>query len=83
VEEAETILREMEDVNFRVMKTGNLLFRQTTDHIDKRIDDLVAANAEVDKAIKSVEKTKDIIGAIGKYLAKVDNVLSAILKLAV
>jgi hypothetical protein len=83
VEEAEALLREIEEVNFRLMMVGRLLFSRTTASIDKQIDSLVAANAEVEKAIKEIEKIKDIISAVGKFLGKVDQVIGAIKLLAV
>lgn len=82
-EEAEAILREMEEVHFRVMMAGRLLFRQTTARIDQRIDDLVAASAEVDDEIKRIKKTKELVKAVGKFLTNVDKVLDAIKVLAI
>ena len=78
LEEAEAILREIEEVNFRTMMAGRLLFRRTTDHLNKRIDDLVGANAKVDDEIKKLEKAKDILKSISKFLGKVDDVLDKV-----
>lgn len=82
-DEAEAILREMEEVNFRVMMAGRLLFRQTTARIDQRINDLVVANAEVNDTIKRIEKIRDLVKAVGKFLTNVDKVLDAVKVLAV
>lgn len=82
-DEAEAILREMEEVNFRVMMAGRLLFRMTTARIDQRIDDVVAASAQVDDTIKRIEKTKDLVKTVSKFLTTVDKVLDAIKVLAV
>ena len=81
-EQAEAILREMEEVNFRVMMAGRLLFRQTTARIDQRINELVAANAEVNDTIKRIEKIRDLVKAVGKFLTNVDKVLDAVKVLA-
>ncbi len=81
--EAEAILQEMEEVNFRVMMAGRLLFYETTARIDQRIDDVVAANAEVDDAIRRIDKIKDLVKVVGKFLTKVDKVLNTIKLLVV
>ena len=36
--EADAILREMNEVNFRAMMAGRLIFKETTENIDKKID---------------------------------------------
>lgn len=82
-EEAEAILREMEEVNFRVMMAGRLLFRRTTARIDGQIDRILDSADEVDDAIRSFEKTKDLIRATGKLLAAVDKALDATKALAI
>ena len=75
--EAEAILREMEEVNFRVMMAGRLLFKETTDAIDRRVDDVIAGAGEVDEAIEELETAKKVIRAVGKFLTAVDKVLDA------
>lgn len=82
-DDAEAILREMEEVNFRVMMAGRLLFRRTTARIDQSIDDVVTAKFEMDSAIEQIEKTKDLVKSVGKFLTKVDKVLDAVKVLAV
>jgi hypothetical protein len=57
LEEAEEILREIEEVNFRTMMAGRLLFKRTTENLNKKIDDLVDTNAKVDGE-KNVGKDK-------------------------
>ncbi len=83
LEEAEAILREIEEFNFRTMMAGRLLFRRTTEHLDKRIDELVAANAKVDDEIKKLEKAKDFLRSISKFLGHVDAVLDKVKLLVV
>lgn len=82
-EDAEAILREMEEVNFRVMMAGRLLFRETTAHIDRRIDTVLEASTEVDDAIRRIERTREVVKAVGKFLTNVDKVLDAVKVLAI
>ena len=82
-DEAEAILREMEEVNFRVMMAGRLLFRRTTARIDGQIDRILDSADEVDAAIRSIEETKELIRTTGKFLAAVDKALDAAKALAV
>jgi hypothetical protein len=48
------------------MMACRLLFRQTTARIDSDIDKLDDASDEVDEAIRRIEKTKDVVKAVGK-----------------
>lgn len=77
LQEAEAILLEMEEVNFRVIVAGRLLFQQTTTQINTRIDEVLAAGAEVDAAIKDLERINDVIKGVGKFLTLVDKALDA------
>lgn len=76
--EAESILREMEEVNFRVMMAGRLLFKETTSAIDGRISTVIEAGTDLDRAIKEIEKVKGLVTAVGKFLSLVDKALDAI-----
>ena len=76
--EAEAILREMEEVNFRVMMAGRLLFKETTEAMDARIGPVIKAGSELDDAIADTEKVRDIIKLVGKYLNQADKVLDAV-----
>lgn len=76
-DEAEMILREMEEVNFRVMMAGRLLFKETTAAIDEQIERVLKAGAEIDSAIKALERIKDIVKGVGKFLTLVDKALDA------
>lgn len=78
LEEAEEILREIEEVNFRTMMAGRLLFKRTTEYLNKKIDYLVDANSKVEDEIKKVEKTKDVVKSISKFLGEVDGVLDKV-----
>jgi hypothetical protein len=78
LDEAEAILREMEEVNFRIMMAGRLLFKETTAAIDRRIGTVISAAADLDEAIASIQKWRDMIRTIGKFLTLADKVLDAI-----
>jgi hypothetical protein len=78
LDEAEAILREMEEVNFRVMMAGRLLFKETTAALDSRIETVISAAADLDETITSIEKCTEMIKAVGKFLAKADKVLDSI-----
>lgn len=77
-DEAEAILREMEELNFRVMMAGRLLFKETTAAIDRRIGTVIEASADLDQAIKEIEKVNDLVKAVGKFLTQADKVLDAV-----
>lgn len=77
-DEAEAILREMEEINFRVMMAGRILFKETTASIDNRIATVLEAGTDMDNAIKKIEKLKDLVKAVGKFLTIVDKALDAI-----
>lgn len=76
--DAEAILREMDEVNFRVMMVGRLAFKETTDAMNARIAGVITASNELDQAIKEVEKIADLLKAVGKFLAIADKVIDAI-----
>jgi len=78
IEDAEAILREMEEINFRVMMAGKLLFKETTASIDQRIGTILEANKDLENAIQTTEKVKNLIKSVGKFLTLVDKVLDAI-----
>jgi hypothetical protein len=77
IDEAEAILREMEELNFRVMMAGRLLFKETTAAIDRQVATVIEASGELDKSIKEVKKAKELIKAIGKFLTLADKALDA------
>lgn len=76
--DAQAILLEMQEVNFRVMVSGSLLFKQTTAAMDTRIEGVLAASADLDAALKSLTRVNDIIRATSQFLGQVDKVLDAI-----
>jgi hypothetical protein len=77
-DEAEAILREMEELNFRVMMAGRLLFKTTTARIDRRLAAVVEASDDLDRAIASTAGLGELITGIGRFLTRVDRVLDTI-----
>ena len=77
-DDAEAIVREMQEINFRVMISGGLLFKQTTAQIDDNLQSVVAAGTDLKTAIAQADKVRDIIKATSKYLGLVDKVLDRI-----
>jgi hypothetical protein len=76
-DEAGMLLREMEEVNFRVMMAGRLLFKETTAAIDAQVKKVLEAGAKIDSTIKELEQIKDIVKGVGKFLTLVDKALDA------
>lgn len=77
-DDAEAIVREMQEINFRVMISGGLLFKQTTAQIDDNLQSVIAAGTDLKTAIAQADKVRDIIKATSKYLGLVDKVLDRI-----
>lgn len=75
---ADAILREMEEINFRVMMAGRLAFKETTAAIDQKIDAVIAASANLDQAIRDIQNLKNFIKSVGQFLTLVDKVLDTI-----
>ncbi len=75
---AEALLREMQELNFRIMMSGSLLFKQTTDVIDTRIQGVVEASDDLEASLEQLTRINDIIRATSKFLGLVDKVLDAI-----
>lgn len=76
--DAQAILLEMQEVNFRVMVSGSLLFKQTTAAMDTRIEGVLAASADLDAALKTLTRVNDIVRATSQFLGQVDKLLDAI-----
>ncbi|MEZ6242340.1 MAG: hypothetical protein R3B57_04785 [Phycisphaerales bacterium] len=76
-DEAEAILREMSEVNFRAMMAGQLLFKQTTIAVNEKIGAVLKASAAVDQSIRDLETIRDVVKGIGKFLTLVDKALDA------
>ncbi|MBL8264581.1 MAG: hypothetical protein JNM58_19375 [Xanthomonadaceae bacterium] len=77
-DDADAIVREMQEINFRVMISGGLLFKQTTAQIDGNLQSVIAAGADLKTAIAQADRIRDIIKATSKFLGLVDKVLDKI-----
>jgi hypothetical protein len=77
-DDADAIVREMQEINFRVMISGGLLFKQTTAQIDDTLQSVIAASADLKTAIAQADKIRDLIKATSKFLGLVDKVLDRI-----
>ena len=73
--DAEAILNEMQEINHRVMLAGRFLFKKSSAEIDKNTQPVLDACADLDQAMKKIEKISDLIQAVGKALTKVDEAL--------
>lgn len=76
--EAEAILREMEEVHFRVMMCGRLLFKESTSAIDQKLTSVKDATKETNGAIRKISKAREIVHQVGQVLVIVDKALDAL-----
>lgn len=76
--EVNDVATEMEEVYLRIRVTTRLLFRQTTEAIDKSIADVVAVSVDLEQSIKTVTKLTDLIKKTSKFLGLVDKILDAV-----
>lgn len=76
--DGDAILREMQDVNFRVTMCGNLLFKQATDEINAQISAVSDATTTLNKSIAKAANISDLITQVSTFLGGVDKVLVAV-----
>lgn len=76
--DAEAVLTEMEEVNFRIMVAGRLLFKEISAAIETQIETVIDAAADVEKSIKQIAKLKDLLKAVARFLSIVDKVLDKV-----
>lgn len=69
------ILDELVEVNARVTSVGRQLFTQQTDKIRKNSETVVAAAADARRAIAELDRIKDLIQSITKFLGLVDKLV--------
>lgn len=69
---------EMDELYLRIRVCTRLLFRQTSDAIDKSIQEVVKASDELKHSIADVKKLTDLIKGISKFLGLVDKILDKI-----
>jgi hypothetical protein len=72
---ANTLLREMEEFNLRVVQTGNLLFTAETKKITAAMERVRAAETDVDNAIKRIDSLTNFLKGVTAFLALVDKVI--------
>ncbi|KWS02339.1 hypothetical protein AZ78_5006 [Lysobacter capsici AZ78] len=77
-DEADALVREMHEINFRVMTCGSLLFKQTSAQIDTQVESVIAATGDLESAIASATRIAAVIKAASKFLGLVDKVLDKI-----
>jgi hypothetical protein len=77
-DDAEAIVREMQEVNFRVMMSGSLLFKETTEAMEAQLHAVVDASGDLHEAIAQAGRIKDLIKSTSKFLGLVDRVLDKI-----
>lgn len=78
VEDASAISLEMDEVYLRIRVCGRLLFRQTSEAIDRQIEGVLAASDQLQASINSIARLVDLIKAISKFLGVVDKILDKV-----
>lgn len=76
--EADALMREMHEINFRVMVCGSLLFQQTTNELETGLADVINATKQLEQAIKAAQNVTAVIQATSKLLGLVDEVLDLV-----
>lgn len=76
--EADALMREMHEINFRVMICGSLLFKRTSSELEAGLTDVVDATKQLELAIKAAENVTAVIQATSKLLGLVDEVLDLV-----
>lgn len=77
-DEADALIREMHEINFRVMICGSLLFKQTSAALDANLTTVVDATDQLEAAIKSADTIAAVIRSTSKLLGLVDKVLDLV-----
>ena len=74
-DDAQTIVREMQEVNHRITLAGSLLFAAQAQSLTDKADDVVKASNQAAKAIRSFQTVRDIMSAITAFLEVVDEAI--------
>lgn len=77
-DEADALVREMHEINFRLMNCGSLLFKQTGAQIDTEVASVIASTSDLESAIATANKIAAVIKSVSKFLGAVDKVLGKI-----
>lgn len=80
---AKTILTEMQEILHRIDLVQGLLFRESSQALDKTLDKINEANEELAKAIKSVEDVAGFLKSTSDFLRLVDKAIDIAKTLAV
>lgn len=73
--EADAIVREMQEFNHRVTLTGQLLFREQSEELERKVAKVTAAKADVDKAIRTIASARRGVLTLTKFLHLVDEAI--------
>lgn len=77
-DEADAIVREMQEISFRVMITGGLLFKKTSQQISNNLQEVVSATDQLKKDISQIKTLKEMVRSTSRLLGLVDKVLDKI-----
>lgn len=72
---AQTIVREMQEVNHRIALTGSLLFAAQAAELDSKVAAIGKATAKVNAAIAQVQNVQALLGALSDFLGLVDEAI--------
>ena len=74
-DDAQNILREMQEVNHRITVAGTLLFKQQSAGLTAKVQAVTAASASAQAAIAAAASVKNIMDAVTGFLGLVDTAL--------
>jgi hypothetical protein len=77
-QDSDTVIRivtEIDEVNHRVTLVGRLLFTQQTNRVSKAMDEVRAAESDVNTAIEQINDLTGFVKTITSFLALVDKVI--------
>ena len=80
---ARTILTEMQELLHRIDVLQGLLFRETSQALDKTLDNINDANLKLARAVDSVEDLADFLKSTSEFLKFVDQAIDIAKTLAV
>lgn len=75
--QAQAVVREMQEVNHRLMLAGQFLFSQETAALAAGVKKVREASRRVDKAIDGIGKVGKAMRVMGEFLALADEVIDA------
>ncbi len=75
IERAQTITREMAEINHRIAIVGGLLFTSQAQELDDKLDAIKKASRKVNTAIANLQNVQAFLGAVSDFLGLVDEVI--------